>query len=123
MPIVKTIIFLFPLILNSPPPLSLFLYLLFFTPFELLRINSDGGGRSGVYIAIDANLELAEEEDCFHVFGYLKKLRQARKGLIENVVCYLVKFIASNKFADAVTNLFSSTYFRLCAKCVLFHLI
>lgn len=49
--------------------------------------HSDGGGRSGVYIAIDANLELAEEEDSFHVFGYLKKLRQARKGLIENVVC------------------------------------
>lgn len=47
---------------------------------------SDGGGRSGVYLAIDANMELAEEEDCFHVFGYLKKLRQSRKGLIENVV-------------------------------------
>lgn len=47
---------------------------------------SDGGGRSGVYLAIDANMELAEEEDCFHVYGYLKKLRQSRKGLIENVV-------------------------------------
>lgn len=50
------------------------------------RTNSDGGGRSGVYLAIDTNMELAEEEDCFHVFGYLKKLRQSRKGLIENVV-------------------------------------
>lgn len=39
-----------------------------------------------MYCAIDANMELAEEEDCFHVFGYLKKLRQSRKGLIENVV-------------------------------------
>lgn len=48
---------------------------------------SDGGGRSGVYLAIDANMELAEEEDCFHVYGYLKKLRLSRKGLIENVVC------------------------------------
>lgn len=48
---------------------------------------SDGGGRSGVYLAIDANMELAEEEDCFHVFGYLKKIRQSRKGLIDNVVC------------------------------------
>jgi hypothetical protein len=47
---------------------------------------SDGGGRSGVYLAIDANLELAEEEDCFDVFGYLKKLRQSRKGLIETLV-------------------------------------
>lgn len=50
---------------------------------------SDGGGRSGVYLSIDANLELAEEEDCFNVFGYLKKLRQSRKGLIENVVSSL----------------------------------
>lgn len=52
--------------------------------------HSDGGGRSGVYMAIDANLELAEEEDCFHVFGYLKKIRQSRRGLIENVVGYPV---------------------------------
>lgn len=35
-------------------------------------------------------MELAEEEDCFHVFGYLKKLRQSRKGLIENVVSVTV---------------------------------
>lgn len=54
---------------------------------------SDGGGRSGVYMAIDANLELAEEEDCFHVFGYLKKIRQSRKGLIENVVSFIVDTI------------------------------
>ncbi|XP_058177653.1 receptor-type tyrosine-protein phosphatase kappa [Anopheles ziemanni] len=52
---------------------------------------NDGGGRSGVYLAIDANMELAEEEDSFHVFGYLKKLRQSRKGLIENVEQY--KFV------------------------------
>ncbi|XP_062132139.1 receptor-type tyrosine-protein phosphatase kappa isoform X1 [Drosophila sulfurigaster albostrigata] len=52
---------------------------------------SDGGGRSGVYMSIDANLELAEEEESFNVFGYLKKLRQSRKGLVENVEQY--KFI------------------------------
>ena len=33
-------------------------------------------------------MELAEEEDSFYVFGYLKKLRQSRKGLIENVEQY-----------------------------------
>jgi len=44
---------------------------------------NDGGGRSGVYLAIDANIELAEEEDSFYVFGYLKKLRQSRKGLVD----------------------------------------
>lgn len=52
---------------------------------------NDGGGRSGVYLAVDANLELAEEEDCFDVFGYLKKLRQSRKGLIETLDQY--KFV------------------------------
>lgn len=41
-----------------------------------------------MYLAIDANLELAEEEDCFDVFGFLKKLRQSRKGLIENEVSF-----------------------------------
>lgn len=51
-----------------------------------LIISSDGGGRSGVFLAIDANLELAEEEDCFEVFGYLKMLRQSRKGMIETLV-------------------------------------
>lgn len=39
-----------------------------------------------MYLAIDANLELAEEEDSFDVFGCLKKLRESRKGLIENEV-------------------------------------
>ena len=54
--------------------------------FIIFLLNSDGGGRSGVFCAIDANMELSEEEDAFQVFGYLKKLRQSRKGLIENVV-------------------------------------
>lgn len=52
---------------------------------------SDGGGRSGVYLAIDANLELSEEEDAFNIYGYLKKLRQSRKGLIENLVSKVEK--------------------------------
>lgn len=44
-----------------------------------------------MYLAIDANMELAEEEDSFHAFGYLKKLRQSRKGLIENVVSSVIR--------------------------------
>lgn len=70
--------------------LNHFFVVFFFVSFHFIFVAgfkcSDGGGRSGVYLAIDANMELAEEEDCFHVFGYLKKLRQSRKGLIENVV-------------------------------------
>lgn len=47
---------------------------------------SDGGGRSGVYLEVDANLELLEEDGLVDVFGYLKMLRNARKGLVETLV-------------------------------------
>jgi protein tyrosine phosphatase len=46
---------------------------------------SDGGGRSGVYCMVDANLELLEEDGVLDVFGYLKKLRMSRKGLVDNI--------------------------------------
>ncbi|XP_054279293.1 receptor-type tyrosine-protein phosphatase kappa-like [Macrosteles quadrilineatus] len=52
---------------------------------------NDGGGRSGVFLSIDANLELKEEEDAFDIFGYLKMLRQSRKGMVETLEQY--KFI------------------------------
>lgn len=38
-------------------------------------------------------MELAEEEDAFDVFGYLKKLRQSRRGLIENLVQYQLHIV------------------------------
>ena len=47
---------------------------------------SDGAGRSGVYIAIDANIELCEEDGVFDVYGYLKKIRGLRRGLVETLV-------------------------------------
>lgn len=47
---------------------------------------SDGGARSGVFMAIDANMELVEEDGLVDVFGYMKKLRQARRGLVETLV-------------------------------------
>jgi hypothetical protein len=47
---------------------------------------SDGAGRSGVYIAIDANIELCEEDGLFDVYGYLKKVRGLRRGLVETLV-------------------------------------
>ncbi|XP_043192596.1 receptor-type tyrosine-protein phosphatase kappa-like isoform X2 [Amphibalanus amphitrite] len=52
---------------------------------------SDGAGRSGVFLAIDANIELAEEDGVFDVYGYLKKMRQSRRGLIETIDQY--KFV------------------------------
>ena len=51
-----------------------------------LFLNSDGAGRSGVYLAIDANIELSEEDGVFDVYGYLKKMRQQRRGLVESLV-------------------------------------
>ncbi|CAG7816789.1 unnamed protein product, partial [Allacma fusca] len=45
----------------------------------------DGGGRAGVYLEVDANLELLEEDGLLDVFGYLKKLRNSRKGLVETL--------------------------------------
>jgi len=46
---------------------------------------------SGVYIAIDANIELCEEDGVFDVYGYLKKMRGLRRGLVETLDQY--KFI------------------------------
>ncbi len=55
-----------------------------FTPFLLKH--SDGCGRTGSYLCIDANLELADEDGLYDVFGYAKKLKHSRRGLIENIV-------------------------------------
>ncbi|CAN8003799.1 unnamed protein product, partial [Ixodes hexagonus] len=52
---------------------------------------SDGCGRTGTYMCIDANLELADEDGVYDVFGYTKKLRAARKGMVETVEAY--KFV------------------------------
>lgn len=52
---------------------------------------NDGCGRTGTYLCIDANLELAEEDNVYDVFNYTKKLRQSRKFLIENLEQY--KFV------------------------------
>ena len=47
---------------------------------------SDGAGRSGVYLAIDANIELSEEDGVIDVFGYVRKMRTQRRGLVESLV-------------------------------------
>ena len=39
-------------------------------------------------MAIDANLESVEEDGVVEVFSYLKKLRQARRGLVETLASY-----------------------------------
>ncbi|XP_066954570.1 receptor-type tyrosine-protein phosphatase kappa isoform X2 [Macrobrachium rosenbergii] len=48
----------------------------------------DGGARTGVYLAVDSNLELHEEDGKFDIYGYFKKMRAARSGLIETVDQY-----------------------------------
>ncbi|XP_050714666.1 receptor-type tyrosine-protein phosphatase kappa-like isoform X5 [Eriocheir sinensis] len=49
---------------------------------------SDGGARTGVYLAVDSNLELHEEDGKLDVYGYVKRMKQARPGLIETVSQY-----------------------------------
>ena len=53
---------------------------------EEFCLSSDGAGRSGVYVAIDANIELTEEDGVMDVFGYVKKMRTQRRGLVESLV-------------------------------------
>ena len=69
------------LLFSPPPPLTYIMS----SPTPP-HPSSDGAGRSGVFLAIDANIELAEEDGLFDIYGYLKKIRQARRGLIETVV-------------------------------------
>ncbi|ODM95357.1 Receptor-type tyrosine-protein phosphatase kappa, partial [Orchesella cincta] len=52
---------------------------------QMLVHCNDGGGRSGVFCQVDAQLELLEEDNLIDVFGFLKKLKSSRKGLLENV--------------------------------------
>lgn len=40
-------------------------------------------------MAIDANMELVEEDGLIDVFGYMKKLRQSRRGLVETLVNWI----------------------------------
>lgn len=49
---------------------------------------SNGCGRSGTYVCLDANLELADEEGVVDIFNYAKGLRQARVSMIENLEQY-----------------------------------
>ncbi|KPM09468.1 tyrosine-protein phosphatase-like protein 2 [Sarcoptes scabiei] len=52
---------------------------------------SNGCGRSGTYVCLDANIDLAEEEGVVDIFNYSKTLRQSRMNMIENLEQY--KFI------------------------------
>lgn len=52
---------------------------------------SNGCGRSGAYVCLDANLQLAEEEGTVDIFNYSRALRKARVSMIESLEQY--KFI------------------------------
>lgn len=54
---------------------------------------SDGCGRTGTYLAIDANLEFAEEDNMYDVFGITRKMRSGRKGMIESIDQYKFVYI------------------------------
>jgi len=44
----------------------------------------DGGGRSGVFLAVDANIRLAKERGRVEICSYLSRIRRARPGLVAN---------------------------------------
>ena len=62
---------------------------------NVVFLPSDGAGRSGVYIAIDSNIELCEEDGVFDVYGYLKKIRGLRRGLVETLVSFKALILKS----------------------------
>lgn len=53
--------------------------------------HSNGCGRSGTYVCLDANLQLAEDDGVVDIFNYAKSLRKARMNMIENLEQY--KFV------------------------------
>lgn len=57
--------------------------------FNGVFITSDGCGRTGAYLCLDSNLELYDEDGVYDIYGYTKRMKQARKGLIESVVSKL----------------------------------
>lgn len=81
-----------------------------FSNSSLSLYYSDGGGRSGVFMAIDANMELVEEDGLIDIFGYMKKLRQARRGLVETLV------ENRNEISHPISDFFSLTAFDILTK-------
>lgn len=74
---------------------------------QMLVHCSEGGGRSGVFCQVDAQLELLEEDGLLDIFGYLKKLKASRKGMLENVVSFKMlhvqyQYIRSMKYFNVI---------------------
>ena len=46
---------------------------------------SNGGGRSGAFITIDATIDMLTEHQSIDIYGYCKKLNNMRIGLVESV--------------------------------------
>lgn len=49
---------------------------------------SNGGGRSGAFIALDANLELMKKTDQIDVYEYAKTMVNSRPHLVDSVDQY-----------------------------------
>ena len=58
-------------------------------------------------MSIDANIELSEEDGVFDVYGFLTKMRQQRRGLVETLVSY---FDPSLSHTSAVRHKIQSVY-------------
>uniref|UniRef100_A0A914VYM6 Uncharacterized protein n=1 Tax=Plectus sambesii TaxID=2011161 RepID=A0A914VYM6_9BILA len=49
---------------------------------------SNGAGRSGAFLAVDANLQLLKRDNQIDVYDYCRQLNNARQGLVESVEQY-----------------------------------
>jgi hypothetical protein len=48
---------------------------------------SNGGGRSGVFIAVDSCMDMVKSDQSIDIFGFCRKMNNERMGLVESVVC------------------------------------
>lgn len=81
--------------------------------FELILF-SNGGGRSGAFLALDANLELMKKTGQLDVYEYAKTLVNSRPHLIDSVDQYqfiyeaLAEVSNENFFPSRVNDFFPS---------------
>ena len=61
-----------------------------------------------MYVAIDANIELSEEDGVMDVFGYVKKMRTQRRGLVESLVSRTTIIVARLEIIPHLVRLVSN---------------
>ena len=58
----------------------------------------DGGGRSGVYVMLDANINLIQSSSQVNIFSYLTEIKRSRPGLVANQEQYRLIYSLVEEF-------------------------